>query len=74
MSLFPNYFQTAEVVTFFTQMNQVQSKDRMHKFNFYHSKEVLDRFAGLWPPPSIWEIWNRWDSLPIDQQSEYIPK
>ena len=71
MSLFPKYFKKDVVIQFFQQMNQEQSKETMYKFDIYHSTFVLDKFLCMFSPPSIWEIWDRWISLPSDKQSEY---
>jgi hypothetical protein len=61
------------VSTFFKQMGNVQPKTRMDKFSAYHTKAVLNKFmVDIWPPPSIWELWNRWNSLPAGEQDVYV--
>jgi len=53
-------------------MSNIQSKETMNKFTGYHTDEVLNIFMGLWPPPDIWEVWNRWNTL--GNKDKYIPK
>ena len=71
MSLFSLYFQKDEVSSFFNQLNTFETKERIYMFDMYHTKEVLDRFSGIFPPPSIWEIWNRWVNLSAREQIVY---
>ena len=46
---------------FFKQMSTMQSKERMNQFCKYHTGDVLNKYVNIWNPPTIWEIWNKWN-------------
>ena len=52
-----------QVEIFFDWARRYQTKARIDIFIKYHTKEVLDEFMTLFPPPSLLEIWNRWVNL-----------
>ena len=63
MENFLSLYQDEHVITFFNQMGKSQPKERMDDFCKYHTLDLLKRWLNLFPPPSIWEIWNRWNKI-----------
>ena len=58
---FIKIYNIDSVNIFFNQMKFTQSEETMLKFCEYHTHDILINFMGLFPPPSIWELWNRWN-------------
>jgi hypothetical protein len=66
-------YEKQYVDAFFLQIGTMPNKENAEVFCKYHTKDVLNIFMGIWPPPSIWELWNRWNSLPATKQKKYVP-
>ena len=63
---------TQDVVDrFFEFLYKKASKERIDMFIKYHTIDVLNNFMGLWPPPYITEVWDRWTRLPAHKQYVY---
>jgi len=60
MDTFMKYYQAGTVLTFFSGMQRYLSKETMDSFANYHTEEVLNDLVVMFPPPSIYELWNRW--------------
>ena len=61
MDNFMIYYNDKHVTIFFKQMNNMQTKENMDAFASYHTIEILDNLMELFPPPNIWDLWNRWN-------------
>ena len=61
MDTLKKIYYSEAVDDFFRQMGNNQPKEKMDNFIKYHNEEVLLKFMQLFPPPSIWELWNRWN-------------
>ena len=63
MENFLTIYQDEYIINFFNQISTYQSKERIDAFCKYHTPELLKKWLNLFPPPSIWEIWNRWNNI-----------
>ena len=61
MEILNCYYQTESITTFFKQMNIMQTTETMNEFIKYHTTDVMNEFMLCFPPPGIWEVWNRWN-------------
>ena len=62
------------VNTFYNQIKNNSSAHYLDKFINYHTPELIQDWLNLFPPPDIWQIWNRWNSLPSSEQERYVLK
>jgi len=71
---FEKIYRKDIVSKFFEYIDTIASNNNIAMFKKYHTQNVLNDFMGLWPPPSMYELWDRWINLPDDEKTLYTPK
>ena len=73
MEFFYKYFTKESVERFITEVVNNTEPIVIDRFIKYHNQHTLKVFTSLFPPASIFELWDRWCMLPERKKDLYEP-
>ena len=63
MDTFKQFYRTDVVEKFVDGMTKYHGKSHVNKFLNYHTVQIMENWMSLFPPPDMYEIWNRWINI-----------
>ena len=63
-NVFYNFYLKSFVDPFIEGLVKTYGQNRVNNFINYHTDEMLNQWMGMFPPPYLYEIWDRWVKLP----------
>jgi hypothetical protein len=62
-NIFEKYYQKDFVDPFFEELARKHTQETIGNFVKYHTDEMFVQWMGMFPPPYLYEIWDRWVKL-----------
>jgi hypothetical protein len=59
-NVFHNFYIKSFVDPFIDDLVKKYGQERVDNFINYHTDEMLNEWMGMFPPPHLYEIWDRW--------------